>query len=488
MLKKFLILFLFLILPYYFLNAQSFSRDYYFCTDEYINLIYLSNDNNKSLYITSFTADNNIHIADSRQNDNRQEGDNPISLRSSREARTNLNKALRLHTRIERFAKNLFSYTHNTNNENLGYLAQKDKVRITLKRITGDSTLINKTVSFKDKSQYLYISPKQILGRNYGCGRGVRLIVEKINTPPILERVNFDYDIQNRLLYLGIDVDESLREFSLKILEGNREIFSYSSSSPTTTSSDFIYTIPIDLNNLPPNTQLSLKLRMKDLEGAEAEKSMSFRNRDYLFRNPKLTEILIESVRASEAIIKVLTTKITESPRDLNTRSFIYYGTSSSTLNLVNSSTVNQRCQFNRITYDCAIHRLTNLSSSTDYYFIVRLINDADLVTTSSIRSFRTLGLQSPTIKDFSVNLRSVNNYYDVNVTGRVVDESPPIEVKARINNRDINVNFRNMIFNVKITIQDQIPITTTSRLSITVKNSFNLERILEIILPKLKD
>jgi hypothetical protein len=72
MLKKFLILFLFLILPYYFLNAQSFSRDYYFCTDEYINLIYLSNDNNKSLYITSFSADNNIHIADSRQNDNRQ--------------------------------------------------------------------------------------------------------------------------------------------------------------------------------------------------------------------------------------------------------------------------------------------------------------------------------------------------------------------------------------------------------------------------------
>ena len=430
----------------------------------------MSNDANKSIYITSFDINNNIHIADSRNGDTREEGDNSISIRSNSRARTNLNEALELHRRLDRISKLLYSYGHNRQNEHLGYLAQKDKVRIVLKRIVGDTTLVNKIVNFKEKSKYLYISPKQILGRSYGCGRGVILIVEKINTPPTVEKINFDYDIQNSLLYLKIDVDEPLTEINFKIFERNREIFSYSSTSPTTTSADFVYTIPIDLINLPPNVHLKLELKIKDLERAETIKTISFKNRDYIFRNPKLTEVLVESIAASAATIKVLTTKITESPRDLNTRSFVHYGTNPSNLNLVNTSTARERCTFNRTTYDCAIHRLTNLSSSAEYYFMVRLINEADLVNTSSIRSFRTVGLQPPKVKDLSVNFKEINNYYYVNISGKVIDENQPVEVRAVINNRNIPINLRNMIFNIKLNSQDQIPVNTTSLLRINVK------------------
>ncbi|MCS7184046.1 MAG: hypothetical protein NZ866_01715 [Patescibacteria group bacterium] len=465
-------------------SAQSFSQDYYFCTDEYVNLIYFTSGEQKSLYLTSFSSDNKIHIANSSAGDNRSEGDNPILIQSTQQARTNLNTALRNHGAVNNFSKILTSYQYNTTTP-FGFLKSKDNVRVIFRRITGDSILLNKILKFTDRSNYLYVSPRQILGRSYGCGRGVRLILERINTPPIIRSVNFEYDIPNRNLIINIEVDEPLNLLSFKIISQARRqaVFEYSS---TTDNRQISFSIPVNLTNLPPNQRYNLELTVKDLDNAVTTKNIGFTTRSYVFNNPTLRDIIVKEISSSRAVIWVLTSRITDLIRDLNTRSIINYGTSSNLIQR-NESVVNKICQLDNVRYDCAHHLLTSLSPNTQYNFFVTLINEADLITSSSVRSFNTLGPTAPIVSNLRVNLISSPNtssYQIIQISGKVIENNLPINIQATLNNQSIPIRLKNLFFDVNLR---NIDIQTTSELIINIQNSLGLQRILKFTLPALR-
>lgn len=479
---SFLILLNLLFIPV-FTFAQSTSTEAYFCTDESINLIYYSVNNTRSLYLTSFTNDNKIHIANSYRNDTRNEGDNPINIQSNSSARRNLERAPRDHTSINNFAKLITSYNYNASTS-FGFLYQKDKVKITLRRVLDNTLLTSKTFRFQDSSNYIYISPRQILGRGYNCGRGVKLIIERINQPPVVNRVNFDYDLNRRELLISIDVDEPLNLLSLKITgrTSNQVFFEYSS---TTDGQQTSFVVPASLTNIPPQQRLTLSLRIRDLENAEASTRITFNTPGYNFNNPVLNDVVIKRVSANRAEIWVLTSKIRDLRREIGTRSTINYGTGTN-LNQTNTSEVNKVCLVNTIRYDCAQHNLTGLSPNTGYNFYVALVNEAGLTTTSTIRSFTTLASTLPAVSNLRANFLSsqaTGTYLLIDISGKIIDDNPPFDVRATLSGENIPVNLRNQTFSLRLR---NVNISTTSELVISIKNNLNLERILRFLLPDL--
>lgn len=471
--------------PFFIFAQEPSSNNFYFCTDEFINLIYFVNDQNKrSLYLTSFSNDNKIHIADSLINDNRSEGDNPIFIQSERNARFNLNTALSRHSSLNNFSKLLISYDYNTQTP-FGFLKIKDKVKITLRRLADNSLLFSKTLLINDRSQYLYISPKQILGLRYGCGRGVKLIIERINSAPVIKNINFDYDISQRSFFVNIEVDEPLSWLSFKIFsQRNRQLIT--EYSTTTNGEQTSFSFPFNLSILAPNQRYLLDLNVKDLENAQSSKKINFTTPNFRLSNPILTEIILKEIGKTQAIIWVLTSKVSDLIREVNSRSIINYGTSTE-LNLTQNVSINKICSYRNIKYDCAEHRLTQLNPNTLYRFYVTLINDAELITTSTIKEFTTLSSTPPIVTNLKANFTSLdNNIYSITISGKIIDDSLPLNIRATLNNNEIPINFssRNMFFSVNL---NNLSITTTSEIVITITNNHSLSRILRFTLPFLR-
>ena len=480
---SFLLIYLFFI-PF-FIFAQTTSTEIYFCTDEYINLIYYKNDENtRSLYLTSFTNDNKIHIAESYNNDNRTEGDNPINIQSNARSRKNFDHALRTHQTIDNFSKIITNYKYNTSTF-FGFLKPKDGVKITLRRALDNSLLTSQILRYQDKSKYIFVSNKQILGRRYGCGRGIKLIFEKLNAPPIINDIDFNYDLQRRELSIEMNVDEPLSLLSLKIssLRNNQLLFEYSS---TTDGQQTSFTISVDLNLIPPQQRLVLEVMLKDLENVQTSKIIGFTTPRYRFNNPILNEVLTKEIIGNQAEIWVLTSRARDLYREINTESIINYGTSDN-FNLTNRRIVNETCRFNNILFDCARHTLTNLLPNTQYNFYVTLRNDSGLVTTSTIGSLITASATLPIVSDLRANFVSettTNTYKIIQISGMVIDNNPPINVKATLNNQNLPINFSNRRFDLMLR---NIKISTTSELIISIKNNLELERNLRFLLPVLR-
>lgn len=484
--KKITLILFFFLFPYLiFAQTNSSSTDFYFCTDEHINLIYFrNNENTRSLYLTSFSTDNKIHIANSRVNDSRTEGDNPIFIQSDSRSRTNLNHALRNHgNNINNFSKFLLSYSYNASNS-IGFLPTKDKVKITLKRILDNSRLMSTILTFRDESKYIYISPRQILGRNYGCGRGIRIDIQRLNSPPIINRVNFDFDLPQRKLFINITVDEPLNFLNFKIISRNNQLLYEFTTSTNNNQTDFIF--PVDLTILPSQQRLILKLTIKDLDNSQTSANFNFTTPRYSFNNPILRDVIVKELLSNRAIIWVLTSRITDLQREIGTESIVNYGIGNN-LNQSNITNVNKFCIVNNIRYDCAQHTLTGLSSSTQYNFYVTLRNEAGLITTSSIRTFTTLGPSIPGIANLKANFissQTTSSYITIDISGKIIDNNPPFSIRALLNNREISINLRNNIFSLRL---HNIEVPTTSELVISIRNDLANERVLRFLLPALR-
>jgi hypothetical protein len=424
-----------------FSQAAKTDTNFYFCTDEYVNLIYTRDQDIGRLFLTSFNADNSrIHIADSVKNDQRQEGDSPINLPSDKPTRTNLAQARKIHGNFANWSKQLTNFKW-LDDPNLGKLNNADGVKFILIRKSDGNILKSGTILPSSVASYLYISPLKILGKDYGCGRAIYLSLERVNVAPEivdgLNGITTDFDLPNKKLKISFTVNEPA-EAILRVKPTNLPAF----ASPL--GDNLKKEFEIDLNQLQPLTKYTLKIIVKDKKGLFNKYVKPVQSSEFDFTPPVFFSAFVRGIKETSANIWVATSQITHKKREIGTESTVNYGTETHLLNLVSTGKVDTTCKPYVSAFDCAIHKLTGLSPETQYFFHVSLKDKGGNTFTSPITySFKTRKPETdaPKITDIKLQLSNYSRQdriYNLSFLLKYTDENLPIATEVLFDDKAV--------------------------------------------------